>query len=88
MPNVIFLTGDRHEFADIELNGADDASHPVREFSASPLSMFYVPFFRTLKSRSTEVVNRTATNETGVVHKYQVAKERVIKYIAAGNYKW
>lgn len=37
VPNVIILSGDRHEFASVSFRDA------VVEFSTSPLSMFYIP---------------------------------------------
>jgi alkaline phosphatase D len=39
VPNVIILSGDRHEFAAIEFNGQDASSYQVVEFSTSPMSM-------------------------------------------------
>ncbi|KAI0373348.1 hypothetical protein BV20DRAFT_963192 [Pilatotrama ljubarskyi] len=95
VPNVIVLSGDRHEFAAIEFESGD-AGHNVLEISTSPMSMFYVPFIRTLKPRSEEVVNKTreevVVKEDGAqeVVKYveEVPREKVIKYIAEGNYKW
>ncbi|KAI0695405.1 PhoD-like phosphatase-domain-containing protein [Cerioporus squamosus] len=95
VPNVIILSGDRHEFAAIEFE-AGDWGHNVLEISTSPLSMFYVPFIRTLLPRSEEVVNKT--REEVIVHEdgskevlqyvVEVPKEKVLKYIAEGNYKW
>ncbi|KAH9890706.1 PhoD-like phosphatase-domain-containing protein [Cubamyces lactineus] len=95
VPNVIVLSGDRHEFAAIEFP-AGHGGHNVLEVSTSPMSMFYVPFIRTLKPRSEEVVNRTkeeiVINEDGtkevVKHVEEVPREKVLKYIAEGNYKW
>ena len=37
VPNVIILSGDRHEFASVSFRDS------VVEFSTSPLSMFYIP---------------------------------------------
>ncbi|KAI0713393.1 PhoD-like phosphatase-domain-containing protein [Earliella scabrosa] len=95
VPNVILLSGDRHEFAAIEFE-AGDWGHNVLEISTSPMSMFYVPFFRTLLPRSEEIVNKTReeviVNEDGTKEVLQyvveVPKEKVIRYIAEGNYKW
>ncbi|KAI0747693.1 PhoD-like phosphatase-domain-containing protein [Daedaleopsis nitida] len=95
VPNVILLSGDRHEFAAIEFE-AGDWGHNVLEISTSPMSMFYIPFFRTLRSRSEEYVNKTRedvitlADGTYDVDRYvvEVPKEKVIKYIADGNYKW
>ncbi|EMD34490.1 hypothetical protein CERSUDRAFT_141018 [Gelatoporia subvermispora B] len=95
VPNVVILSGDRHEFAAIQYNAAD-AGHNVLELSTSPLSMFYIPLFRTLKSRSDEIVQRTkevvtigvdGVNRTTTVVE-EVPQEEVVKYIATGNYKW
>lgn len=94
MPNVIVISGDRHEFAAIKLNGEGD-SHSVLEVSTSPLSMFYVPFVRTLKMTSDAKVMKSK-EVTGVVEGQtettlvteEVPQEEVLKYIAQGNYKW
>ncbi len=95
VPNVILLSGDRHEFAAIEYESGDHG-HNVLEVSTSPMSMFYVPFIRTLRLRSEEVVNKTveevlvAEDGTKEVMQYnlEVPKEKVIRYIGEGNYKW
>ncbi|KAI0648220.1 PhoD-like phosphatase-domain-containing protein [Trametes meyenii] len=95
VPNVIVLSGDRHEFAAIEFESGD-AGHNVVEISTSPMSMFYVPLIRTLRPRSEEVVNKTrervVVNEEGSeeVERYveEVPREKVLRYIAEGNYKW
>ena len=60
------------------------------------MSMFYVPFVRTLRPRSEAVVNKTReeviVNEDGskevIQYVVEVPKEKVIKYIGEGNYKW
>lgn len=96
MPNVLILTGDRHEFAAIEFNAPSASSHSVLEFSTSPLSMFYIPFFRTLKKESERHVERRvketiidAERVEQVLEKIElVPEERVLKYIATGNHKW
>ncbi|OSX64704.1 hypothetical protein POSPLADRAFT_1073160 [Postia placenta MAD-698-R-SB12] len=95
VPNVIVLSGDRHEFAAIEFTG-EAAAHTVLEISTSPLSMFYVPIVRTLNMASVDTVNRTTQvvqqGENGTVEVTevveQVPQERVLRYIADGNYKW
>ncbi|PIL30470.1 hypothetical protein GSI_07169 [Ganoderma sinense ZZ0214-1] len=95
VPNVILLSGDRHEFAAIEYESGDHG-HNVLEVSTSPMSMFYVPFIRTLRPRSEQVVNKTveevlvAEDGTKEVLQYvvEVPKEKVIRYIGEGNYKW
>ncbi|CAL1703852.1 unnamed protein product [Somion occarium] len=86
VPNVIILSGDRHEFATIEFN-ADGPGHKVIEVSTSPLSMFYIPFVRTLRPASESTVKsvRIVDNQEIVE---EVPEERVIKYIGPGNYKW
>jgi alkaline phosphatase D len=95
VPNVFLLSGDRHEFAAIEFNPLDEGigSHVVREFSTSPLSMFYVPLVRTLRAASEAVVPRTRlrivdeeSSPEEVVE--EVPMERVVKYLPIGNYKW
>ncbi len=94
-PNVIILSGDRHEFAAIKFNGASPNSYSVYEFSTSPLSMFYIPFVRTLAPRSQDNVTRTRVEtrggETGpeeVEFVEQLPKEHVLKYLPIGNIKW
>ena len=94
VPNVIILSGDRHEFAAIEFNG-EERDNGVLEFSTSPLSMFYVPLIRTLKKASKETVDRSKTEiivadgvEEAVTTQYAIPRERVLRYIASGNYKW
>ncbi|KAF5358326.1 hypothetical protein D9756_001793 [Leucocoprinus leucothites] len=95
VPNVFILSGDRHEFAAIQFNGEDVKSHPVYEFSTSPLSMFYIPFVRTLAPRSKENVTRMRVeklqteNGTELVgFTQEVPAEDVLKYLPIGNYKW
>lgn len=39
VPNVIILSGDRHEFALVEFNHPSSTGHRVLEISTSPLSM-------------------------------------------------
>lgn len=94
VPNVIVLSGDRHEFAAIEFNG-DENDNGILEFSTSPMSMFYVPFFRTLKKTSDAMVSRVKTEVVStddgdevVNTKYEIPQEKVLRYIASGNYKW
>jgi len=117
--NVFVLSGDRHEFASIEFTAPAGSQHKVIEFSTSPLSMFYIPLFRTLSAQSTEIITRThrkqtiektlapedakfkgadessleiipsSESEVNVeVITEEVPKERVLKYIPYGNYKW
>lgn len=94
VPNIIVLSGDRHEFAAIEFNGGAK-DNGVLEFSTSPMSMFYVPFIRTLKKASAATVKRFKTeivttegSEDFVTTEYEIPQERVLRYIAPGNYKW
>lgn len=95
VPNVVLLSGDRHEFAAIEFP-SEDPKRTVYEISTSPLSMFYIPFVRTLKSQSEDVVIRkreiasVLENGTTVTETIteEVPQEKVLKYIAEGNYKW
>lgn len=94
--NVVVLSGDRHEFAAIEFSPEQRGAHPVFEVSTSPLSMFYIPFVRTLKSESDARVLRARhaveIDEDGlervVETEEEVPQEKVLKYIAKGNYKW
>ncbi|KAK0450612.1 PhoD-like phosphatase-domain-containing protein [Armillaria borealis] len=93
VPNVIILSGDRHEFAAIEYN--HESLHTVREFSTSPLSMFYIPLYRTLKMQGAELVTRTKhklnMSDEGpeyIAVEEQIPAENVFKYIPSGNYKW
>jgi len=93
VPNVVIISGDRHEFASIEFNSAH--LHTVREYSTSPLSMFDIPFVRTLRMQSEETVaqnhSEMVVTEEGPVYvteTVQVPKERVVKYMARGNAKW
>lgn len=96
VPNVYLLSGDRHEFAAIEFNPLNEtgtAAHVVREFSTSPLSMFYVPLIRTLRAASEAVVPRTrlrTVDEEKTMEEVveELPMERVVKYLPIGNYKW
>ncbi|KXN87721.1 hypothetical protein AN958_08197 [Leucoagaricus sp. SymC.cos] len=95
VPNVFVLSGDRHEFAAILFNGDEADSFPVYEFSTSPLSMFYIPFVRTLAMKSQDNVTRASVetlateNGTEMVESIeQLPKEEVLKYLPIGNYKW
>jgi len=96
VPNVIVISGDRHEFAAIEFSGKNASSHRVLEFSTSPMSMFYIPLVRSLKLASEGMVSRTRRNVTideeglEVVEEIveEIPEERVMKYLPIGNYKW
>jgi len=93
VPNVVLLSGDRHEFAAIEYSSPDKNHYPVYEISTSPLNMFYIPFVRTLQMRSNASFEKTRTiiNDSTfeVSHVVEeIPRERVIKYIPEGNHKW
>lgn len=91
VPNVIILSGDRHEFAAIAFNGDRPQSHIVYEFSTSPLSMFYIPLIRTLAPQSRDNVTRTRMEVHGSETKEYtevLPKEEVLKYLPIGNIKW
>lgn len=89
VPNVIIISGDRHEFAVIEFNPPDPKhGHIVREISTSPLSMFYVPFFRTLRSQSDQTLTRNVTVAENVTAEVKVPYERTVAYLYKGNSKW
>ncbi|KAF9070321.1 PhoD-like phosphatase-domain-containing protein [Rhodocollybia butyracea] len=63
VPNVFVLSGDRHEFAAIQFAAPAESTFAVTEFSTSPLSMFYIPFYRTLSMQSSETITKTHTKE-------------------------
>lgn len=95
VPNVFILSGDRHEFAAIAFNGESPESYPIYEFSTSPLSMFYIPFVRTLAQRSQDNVTRTRAETLMTEQGPEVVefieympKEQVLKYLPIGNFKW
>lgn len=81
VPNVIVLSGDRHEFVAAALapkkseeqEEQEGYSHwPVVELSTSPLNMFYLPV-------------RTAKQEHG---RGATGQEQLVKYLPDGNVKW
>lgn len=95
VPNMVLLSGDRHEFAAIEFTGPNPEDHPVREISTSPLSMFYIPLVRTLRKQSDAFTQRNRTRMVSagngpeiVWYVEDIPMERVIKYIPVGNFKW
>lgn len=102
VPNVVVISGDRHEFGAVEFSTEEGArGYAVREFSTSPLSMFYIPIIHTMRERSeafftrnvgVSVNNVNATNsdnETAVaITEEQVPYEKRIAYIPTGNVKW
>jgi len=63
---------------------------------SSPLSMFDIPFVRTLSMQSNATgvmaVETVQTNENGTeissIEVVQVPREKVVKYIPKGNHKW
>lgn len=94
VPNVVLVSGDRHEFAAIEF-ASPEGRHVVREISTSPLNMFYIPFVHTLKLRSEAVFVRNVTGvktdaegNGAVIDVEEVPYEKVIAYIPEGNSKW
>ncbi|KAJ8078418.1 hypothetical protein PM082_012700 [Marasmius tenuissimus] len=94
VPNVIILSGDRHEFAAVQFVG--DGPYPVTEFSTSPLNMFYIPFIRTLSPASDATISKEFVsiaedaegNLITAKEVEEIPRERVIKYVAEGNHKW
>lgn len=94
VPNVIVLSGDRHEFAAVKFN-AEGSGHSIVEISTSPMSMFWVPLIRTLNMASESTVKQTrevtkvvdGVEVTEVVEE-EVPQEEVLKYVPKGNYKW
>jgi len=80
----------------VEFNHLSPTGHRVLEISTSPLSMFYIPFVRTLLPASASTTPRKNVHST--VHEdgnelvvelvEQVPHERVLKYLPVGNYKW
>ena len=84
VPNVIIISGDRHEFAAIEFNSNDPKLHTIREFSTSPLNMFYIPFIRTMRMQSEDSFIRTSTDGGSE----EVPYEKVLAYLPNGNSKW
>lgn len=71
VPNVIVLSGDRHEFA------AASIRNTVTEFSTSPLSMFYLPV-RTLSQNN----GRGAIGEDILLNCTRVHSAHVRMYIS------
>ncbi|KAG7086714.1 hypothetical protein E1B28_002650 [Marasmius oreades] len=94
IPNVIVISGDRHEHAAVEFNG--DGPYVVTEFSTSPLSMFYMPLIRTLQSASNETIKKefmtveedSEGRPVNVPETRDIPRERVLNYVAEGNHKW
>lgn len=96
VPNVVILSGDRHEFALVEFNHFSSTGWPIFEVSTSPLSMFYIPFVRTLLPVSVETIPRKHVHSVVRKDGYEapaesvekIPRERVLKYLPIGNYKW
>jgi len=91
IPNVIIISGDRHEFAALEFTSSDPKHHVVREFSTSPLNMFYIPYIHTLLPESQSFFTRNITvsvNGTAELVEEKVPYEKTIAYIPHGNTKW
>lgn len=74
IPNIVVLSGDRHEFAAVGLapRHARKGYHPITEFSTSPFNMFYLPV-------------RTLHQSHGLGPQ---GAEQLLKYIPDGNIKW
>jgi len=93
VPNVIVLSGDRHEFAAVEF---PHGKYVVREFSTSPLNQFYIPFLHTLSPANARKISvmrtRTVVSETGYEseeeYAEEVEEETLLKYVPNGNHKW
>ncbi|KAG8748310.1 hypothetical protein FRC10_007701 [Ceratobasidium sp. 414] len=93
VPNVVVLSGDRHEFAAVEF---PRGKYVVREFSTSPLNQFYVPFVHSLSPKNARTLSIPRKNvtvtETGeeLVEEYteEVSEENLLKYVPHGNHKW
>ncbi|CAE6535837.1 unnamed protein product [Rhizoctonia solani] len=93
VPNVVVLSGDRHEFAAVEF---PRGKYVVREYSTSPLNQFYVPWAHTLSPKNarniTVVRKNVVTTETGEEHVEEIAEEVeeevLVKYYPDGNHKW
>ena len=81
VPNIVIISGDRHEFASIEFSSANPNHHLVREISTSPLSMFYIPFIHTLRPQSDAGFTRNGSEQV-------IPYERAVAYIPNGNSKW
>ncbi|KAH7341143.1 PhoD-like phosphatase-domain-containing protein [Rhizoctonia solani] len=93
VPNVVVLSGDRHEFAAVEF---PRGKYLVREYSTSPLNQFYFPFTHTLSPKHARKISlvrkNVVTTETGEELVEEVAEEVdeevLVKYIPNGNHKW
>ncbi|KAG8690175.1 hypothetical protein FRC11_013324 [Ceratobasidium sp. 423] len=93
VPNVVVLSGDRHEFAAVEF---PRGKYVVREYSTSPLNQFYVPWAYTLSPKNarniTLVRKNVVTTESGEEHVEEIAEEVeeevLVKYHPDGNHKW
>jgi hypothetical protein len=80
----------------IEFTPPSASDYKLFEISTSPLSMFYIPIYRTLKSVSKEMVTRIRSivtqdeegNDVVTEEVEEIPKERVINYTPIGNYKW
>ena len=89
VPNVVIISGDRHEFAAIEFSPPDDRyGHAIWEISTSPLSMFNIPFVRTLQLQSSQTFVRNIKVAENVTAEVKVPYERVIAHLPRGNSKW
>jgi len=94
VPNVVVISGDRHEFAAIEYLGG------TLEFSVSPLSQFYAPFVRTFSAERSKMIEVKKNMEKVVAGENGedkvefeevvefVPEEKVLQYLPIGNHKW
>ncbi|EJU05668.1 hypothetical protein DACRYDRAFT_86672 [Dacryopinax primogenitus] len=96
VPNVVIISGDRHEFAAVASAGR--AGGNVLEFSTSPLNQFYLPLYSTFDTAAkttatwTRPVERVVKNEQGEdeieVTEEVVPEEKVLRYVREGQHKW
>jgi alkaline phosphatase D len=97
IPNLIIISGDRHEVAVVEYLPPTEGERPLLEASVSPLSQTSSPFFGwLLRKQSAETVTRVRTElqlteedkEETVVIEEEVPRERLLKGLAYGNNRW
>lgn len=84
VPNVVFLSGDRHEFGFIEHRGK------IPEVSISPLSGFSLASM-TLVNQSKKTFEKvyfeTSLNDSVIQLAEHIPYERRVAYLPSGNYK-
>ncbi|KZT59018.1 hypothetical protein CALCODRAFT_220426 [Calocera cornea HHB12733] len=96
VPNVVVISGDRHEFAAVASSGRAGGS--ILEFSTSPLNQFYIPFVTSFDTSGaststwTREAERVVKNDEGedVVEIVEeiVPEEKVLRYVREGQHKW